>query len=121
MTLLTHKSEVSGGTLHCDGDESAADTELTVTTPIRGAGFLSEVTVQYSVAVTLDVVITKKSHHGAAWDTVIETIEMVGARSAALGAESREKPLVPGDQIEVVAPAGGSGVTSAVTVSMVTQ
>lgn len=121
MPYAHMQSEVSGGTLHCDSNQSAADTLLTLTTPVRGTGFLSEVTVQYDDYVTVDVVVTKKSHLGSAWDTVMDTIELVASKSGALGEGSQESPLMPGDRIEVKCPAGGSGITSSLAVSMVTQ
>lgn len=73
------------------------------------------VTVKYSGPVTQSVTITLKSHAGAAWDTLLQTIELTAA-SDGLWIPDGNLRLSNNDAVDVLAPAGGAGVTSAVAI-----
>lgn len=98
-------------------ETSAANTELTVSTPTaRGrVQRLLSVLAKYSANVTVNVTVTLNAAHGAAYDTLLQTIALSAAQNG-VWLPDAEILLEPDDAIDVVAPAGGAGVTAAVTI-----
>ncbi len=99
----------------CYCEEGSADTELAVTTPTLHCEELRSVMVAYSASVTEDVLVTFKSHDGEAFDTMLQKIPLSAARYGVWLVEGHII-LHPDDAIEVVAPAGGGGITAAISV-----
>lgn len=106
---------------------SAADTELTVSTnrdaieapnpiPHDVPRDLVGVTVDYSAAVTEDVTITLKSGLGAEYDTPITTAALANARHVYFKPDGGRQEMMSDEYVEVVAPAGGGVITSAVRI-----
>jgi len=96
---------------------SAADTALTLTTPTDPTQTreLLRVNVKYSaVPVHAGIIVTLKSGLGAAHDQTLSS-GPANAQTAAF-TPSGKYMLMPDDAIEVLAPAGGGVITSAVSV-----
>lgn len=104
--------------LHVSYETSAADTELTVTTPIDKTRVrrLVAVHVKYSSGVTKNVVVTYDASHGSGYDTDIQTIALTAVSSGSWIPQG-DYLIAPLDAIKVVAPSHGAGGTSAVTVT----
>lgn len=98
-------------------EQGAADTALTVSTPTnRGRPLrLLAVLVKYSAAITQNVTVTYNAGHGAAFDTLLQTIAL---STAANGVWIPDGKVVidNADAVDVAAPAGGVGVTVAITI-----
>lgn len=103
------------GSLHRDTDESAANASLTLSTTVDRPLRILYVTVKYSAPVTVDVTITLNSGGGAAWDTILQTLKLAGAQDA-VWIPDHDIEIGDDDAIDVVAPAGGAGVTSAIAI-----
>lgn len=95
-------------------DQSAANTELTVSTPVATQKLLF-VTVKYSASVTKNITITLNSGAGAAWDTLLQTIALSAATDG-VWIPDQEITIQDDDVIDVVAAAGGGSITSAVAI-----
>jgi len=116
MTLVSSFSEPGTiRTIFRDTDESAANTELTVSAPPRIRSSIFFVTVKYSAKVKQDVTITLKSGAGTAWDTLLQKISIF-QETDGVWIPDNEIHIMDDDTIDVVAPAGGSGITSAVAI-----
>lgn len=98
-------------------ETSAADTALTVSTPItRGRPLrLVAVLVKYSGSVTKNATVTYNASHGAGYDSLLNTIALSSATSGAY-VPAIDLIIASGDTIDVVAEAGGGAVTSGVTI-----
>jgi len=96
-------------------EQSAADTAQTVSTTTGKARHLQMVTVKYSASVTQNVTITLNAGAGAAWDTLLQTIALAAATDG-LWIPDEEILLLSDDELDVLAPAGGGAVTSAVSI-----
>ena|SRR3990167_686670 len=98
-------------------DASAANTALTVSTPTTGNRLLriTAVYVKYSANVTQNVTITYNAAHGAAYDTLHATITLTDADEGVF-IPDEEAWFFPTDAYDVLAPAGGGVVTSAITI-----
>ncbi len=96
-------------------NESAANTAQTVSTTTGPIRRLKLVTVKYSGAVTQNVTITLNAGAGASWDTLLQTIALVAATD---GTWTPDDPIyiLQDDVIDVLAPAGGGALTSAVSI-----
>lgn len=96
-------------------NQSADNAELTVISPVGEIGHILFVTVKYSAAVIANVTVTLTSGVGSAWNTILETIAL---SSATDGIWIPDQPIfiADDDSVDVVAPAGGPGVTSAVAI-----
>ena len=114
MALPSSKRKVRS-TLNRDTGESAANTQLTVSTTLAEIVRVLFVTVKYSAAVTQNVTITLKSGKGTSWDTLLQTIALSGA-SDGVFIPDEVLYIEADDNIDVVAPAGGAGVTSAIAI-----
>ena len=73
------------------------------------------VTVEYSANVTVNVTVTLNSGAGAAWDTLLQTIALNAAKSGTWTPDE-ETIIDTDDVIDVLAPAGGGVITSAVAI-----
>ena len=100
--------------------ESAADTAQTVSSPARGRRDLKVVTVAYSASVSVDVLVTLNAGAGDAYDTILGRIELSSERYGVYLPEA-PIPMADGDAIDVLAPAGGGGITSTVEIRMETS
>ena len=97
---------------------SAANAALTVSTEPASRDqrvWLTAVYIAYSAVVTLQPTVTLNSGINADFDTRLATIPFVGDRWG-WWVPDTPIPLGLGDTIDVVAPAGGASVTSAVQV-----
>ena len=103
-------------------DQSVANTQLTVSSVAdSGKAFrLVAVLVKWSAVVTKDVTVTLNSGLGTAWDTLIQTIVFAGERNGVF-IPDQELWFMDDDAIDVVAPAGGGGITSAVQLILETK
>lgn len=117
MTLVTTDAR---NNLRKHSDQSAADTELVLLTPLskrnKSQKFLW-VSIKYSATpVHLGITIEIASGLGAAFDTLI----LAGnANDTDVFFEFQQKALLPFiDQIRVTAPAGGVGITATIVVQM---
>ena len=100
----------SGEYLVIDSDESAADTELTLSSSETKPSRLVQVNVVYSASVTKNVTITLNSALGAAYDILLTTLALSGeAFKVYIPAFPIE--LGAGDVFDVVAEAGGGANT----------
>ena len=95
--------------------DSALDTLVTLLTPSGQLRRITSVDVHYSNVVTLDVTISLKSGAGAAWDTVRGKITLTGAQDLHWIPDG-DCFLSDDDALEVLAPAGGAGITGGVSV-----
>lgn len=96
-------------------DESAADTALTLSTPLRVYRKIVKVMVKYSANVTQNVTITLNSGEGASWDHVLKTLVISNARDAVWEPDS-DTVLAVDDALDVLAPAGGGVITAAISI-----
>lgn len=94
---------------------SGANAAQTVSSSTRGRRVLELVTVAYSANVGLDVTVTLSAGAGAAYDVVLSKPTIAAGRYAVYLPEKRI-PLADGDAIDVLAPAGGAGITSGVQI-----
>ena len=97
---------------------SAANAAMTVSTeaPSRGVrSYLVAVYIAYSAVVTLQATVTLNSGIAADYDTRLSTLPFVGDRWG-WWVPDNPIPLGRNDTIDVLAPAGGAGVTSAVQI-----
>lgn len=113
-------SPIPEGLLDRDVGTSGANAAQTVSTPLGGGRRLAYVTVKYSSAVTEDVTVTLNSGAGSAYDTLLATMELANNQHGVFIPDEMVD-ILPDDTIDVVAPAGGAGITSAVTIYMVAQ
>lgn len=95
--------------------ESAANTAQTVSTETGNTRRLQMVTVRYSSSVTQNVTITLNAGAGASWDTLLQTIALVAATDG-MWTPDEDIFILQDDVIDVLAPAGGGGITSAVSI-----
>ncbi len=95
--------------------ESAANTAQTVSTTTGPIRRLLMVTVKYSSAVTQNVTITLNAGAGASWDTLLQTIALAAATDGTW-TPNDDIYILKDDVIDVLAPAGGGGITSAVSI-----
>lgn len=109
------KLRVGGVRIDRDSDQSGADAELTLSTASGRVRRILFVTVKYSGSVTKNVTITLNSGAGSNWDTLLQTIALSAATDG-VWIPDEETDLADDDVIDVVAPAGGVGVTAAVAV-----
>jgi hypothetical protein len=97
-------------------DISEANTALELATAVSSRPQrLIAVMVRYSANVTEDVLVTYDAAHGIDYDTLIQTISLTLLSSGSWIPTDRLL-IGDGDKILVVAPAGGDGVTAAVTI-----
>ncbi len=118
MALVTTKRSKPLGSdyaIYRYSNESVANTALTVSTATGLIHRILFVTVKYSAGVTKNVTITLNSGAGAAWDTLLATIALSAATDG-LWIPDAEFMIEPDDVIDVLAPAGGSGVTADVAI-----
>lgn len=101
--------------VHRATGQAAANAAQTVSTPAGGPRRVLSVTVKYSGNVTANVTCTLNSGAGAAWDTLLKTIVLT-AQQAGVWEPDEEIILMGDDVLDVVAPAGGAGITSAVAI-----
>lgn len=107
---------IDGSDLDVTSGQSTANNPVTVTTATGLKRRILGVTVQYSAAVTLNVTVTLLSALGAAWNATLATIPLSTNQSGIWVPPHARDTFAPGDQIQVVAPAGGVGVTSQVAI-----
>ncbi len=98
-----------------DYDVSVANTAKTVSTVAGETRRIVSVTVTYSAPVTVNVDITVNSGAGAAYDNLVQTIALSGARWA-YWTPNKKTILLDDDALDVLAPAGGAGITSAIAI-----
>lgn len=98
----------------------AANTALTVSSPPVTRDkrtWLSAIYVTYSANATVSVTVTLNSGVASDYDVRLATLTLVANRYGVFLPE-REEPLAVGDVIDVVAPAGGAGITAAVEIKL---
>ncbi len=95
--------------------QSAADTAKTTSTPSGAPRRISHVTVKYSAPVTVNVTNTLNSGAGDAYDVLLPTI-VITADVDGVWFPDKELIINDDDVLDVLAPAGGAGITSAVTI-----
>lgn len=95
--------------------ESDANAAQTISSPSGEQRRVEKVTVKYSGAVSVSVLLTLNSGAGAAWDTLLPTIILTSATDG-VWIPDDEIILKDDDVLDVLAPAGGVGITSAVAI-----
>lgn len=96
--------------------QSTANASKTVTTTTGVKRRILFATVKYSAAVSVTATVTLLSALGAAWNTLLANIAF-SANTDGLWVPSHSEFVIgTGDQIQVVAPAGGGGITSAIAI-----
>jgi len=117
MALTTKTTGRKGFTARLDRheDESAANTALTVSVPSGDLRRLLLVTVVYSASVTATPTTTLNSGAGASRDVLLSSIALAPGTEAVF-VPDEEILIGDDDSLDVLAPAGGVGVTAAVTV-----
>lgn len=108
-------TDTVGTTIKRTTGQSGANAAQTVSSPSGEQRRIEKVTVKYSESVTVDVLLTLNSGAGSAWDTLLPTIPLTAAKNG-LWLPDDEVLLAEGDVLDVLAPAGGVGVTSAVAI-----
>lgn len=96
-------------------NESVANTAITVSSPVGAVFRLIMATVKYSAAVSLDVVVTLNSGAGSTYDTELQKITLTAATDV-LWIPDEAIMITDDDVIDILAPAGGVGITAAVTI-----
>jgi hypothetical protein len=96
--------------------QSTANASQTVTTATGVKRRIEFATVKYSSAVSVSATVTLLSALGAAWNTVLGNIVFSSNTDGLWVPSHSEFVIAPGDQIQVVAPAGGGGITSAIAI-----
>ena len=94
---------------------SAANTAQTVSTPTGNRRKLLFVTVVYSAVTTVDATVTLNSGEGAAYDALLSTMALINNTDGVFIPDG-EVIIQSDDAIDVLAPAGGGGITSAVAI-----
>lgn len=102
-------------THHVHSDESAANSAFTVTPTVGRVRRILFVTVKYSANVTVNVTVTLNSGRGSTYDTLLQTIALAAARDG-FWIPDEDVILADDDELDVLAPAGGAGVTSTIMV-----
>lgn len=97
-------------------DASAADTALTVTTPIGVLRQILFVTVKYSASVIVSPTMTLNSGIAAAYDTLLQTIDGSGGVTDLVWIPDEEFWIMDDDVLNALAPAGGGVITSAIAI-----
>lgn len=117
MVLKSSSSRFPLGGIQVDRDsnQSADNTELTISTSVGRVRRLLLVTVKYNFTVTKNVTITLNSGAGAAWDVLLQTIVLSGA-ARGIWIPDEEIDLADDDIIDVVAPAAGPTRVSGVVI-----
>lgn len=96
--------------------QSAANTQQSVATLTGVKRRILFATVKYSASVSVTVTVTLLSGLGAAWNTVLGNIVFSANTDGLWVPPHSEFVIAPGDQIQVTAPTGGVGVTSAIAI-----
>ena len=114
--VRTTKEIRRGGTsLEKATNESSANAALTVASPSDGPRRVLFATVKYSAAPThAGVTATLNSGTGGTWDTLLDT-GAANAQATVYVPEHHEAEIADGDQIEILAPAGGGVITAAIS------
>lgn len=107
---------LDGDDLDVTSQTSAAHASQTLATATGLKRRILFVTCQYSSAVSLSVTITLISALGAGYNTTLATLVFSSNQSGLWVPATSRFVLAPGDQLQVVAPDGGVGVTSAVAI-----
>jgi hypothetical protein len=94
---------------------STANALQTVASTLVRAGILNKVTIKYSASASVSVTVTLVSALGAAYNVLLQTVTLSAATDAVY-IPNDPITLASGDQISVVAPAGGGGITSSVAI-----
>lgn len=117
MARETKRSSISktGMGLDSHSEKSKTDAALTVSTPTGQARKILYATIKYSAAVTLNVTVTRNSQRGVDYDTLRETLILTNQRDGFF-APSEELNLLDGDALDILAPAGGPGITAAIEI-----
>ena len=95
---------------------SAANTALTVTPTVGALRQILFVTIKYSASVTVDPTITLNSGIGAAYDTLLQTIDSGAGATDMVWIPDEEFWIMDDDVLDVLAPAGGGAITSQIAV-----
>jgi len=95
---------------------SAANAPITVTSPTAPIPlFLKYIVVKYSGSVTQNVTVTLNCGSGAAYDVVLNTMAISsGTQGAYLPTVAL--PIAADDTVDVLAPAGGVGITASIAI-----
>ena len=101
--------------LHRFSDESAANSIITVTTPVGRVRRILYVTVVYSTSVTEAVTVTLNSGAGANWDTLLQTIVLTAATDG-VWIPDGDLFITDDDVLVVTAPAAGGSDTAAIAI-----
>ena len=108
---------VSGADLDTPANgQSTANASQTVVTATGLKRRILYVTIAYSANVNLTVNITLLSALGAPWNTLLAAVGFTAQANGLWVPPHSEFVIAPLDQIQVVAPAGGAGITSAVAI-----
>lgn len=113
---ITGVAVLDGRVIECHSGASAADTALTISTNTSRAFKLLHVDVHYSAAPTqAGVTTTLNSHLGAAYDTVLDT-GTANAQNTVYVPAGGQMFFLPGDALDVLAPAAGGVITSQISI-----
>jgi hypothetical protein len=105
------------GALRKSFEASGANAAVTVSTPIVDRVLrLISVYVKYSAAPGVIATITYNAAHGATFDTLHSSIDLSSSGDEGVFIPDERLLIYPGDAYDVLAPAGGAGVTSQVTI-----
>ena len=115
MARVTARTDLPNRCLESHSDASAGNTALTLSTLSGQLRRLLFVTVKYSAAPTqTGVTVTLNSGAGAAYDTLLATGSANAQNTVYIPDE--EILLMGDDVIDVLAPAGGVGITAAIAI-----
>jgi hypothetical protein len=107
---------LEGDDLDVTSGQSTANAQLVVSTATGLKRRILYVTIQYSAVVTVNVTVVLVSALGAAWNTTLGAPAFAANQSALWAPPHGRFVLAPGDQLQVTAPAGGGGITSAIAI-----
>lgn len=115
MSSLPNSTRSVNSTITRDTGTSAANTAQTVSTSAADIVRLLFVTIKYSASASPTVTVTLNSGAGSSFDTVLSSTVMSSDTDVVFIPD--EAIFIEGDDnIDVLAPAGGAGITSSVAI-----
>lgn len=96
--------------------QSGANAQQTVVTATGLKRRILFVTVTYSANVSVTATVTLISALGTAWNTLLALLVFSANQNVLWVPSHSEFVIAPNDQLQVVAPAGGGGITSAIAI-----
>lgn len=117
MALATKLKEIDiASRIEVFSDASLANTAITVTSPVGALRHILLVTITYSATITVDPTITLNSGLGSAYDTLLQSVDSGAGATDMVWIPDEELWIMDDDVLDVLAPAGGGGITSAIAI-----